>query len=63
VIGVHGMVDTRRMPDYSDKGCFFTCRGGWTITNPRKPGLLELLERGDAFFSRLDGEWALDPGD
>jgi hypothetical protein len=63
VIALHGMVDARRMADFSDKGCFFTCRGGWTIINPRKPGILELLERGDAFFSRLDGEWALDPGD
>jgi hypothetical protein len=63
VIGLHGVVDSRRMPDFSEKGCFFTCRGGWTITKTRKPEILDLLERGDAFFTRLDGEWALDPGD
>jgi len=63
VIALHGTVDSRRMPDFSDKGCVFTCRGGWTVVAVRKPGLLELLERGDWFFSRLDGEWALDPGE
>jgi len=63
LIGLHGVVDARRMPDFSDKGCFFTCRGGWTVALPRNPELMKLLERGDAFLSRLDGEWALDPGD
>jgi hypothetical protein len=63
LIGMHGVVDARRMADFSDKGCFFTCRGGWTVATSRKPELMKLLERGDAFISRLDGEWALDPGD
>jgi hypothetical protein len=62
VIGLHGVVDIRRMADFSDKGCFFTCRGGWTIARSEKPEILEVMERGDAFLSRLDGEWALDPG-
>jgi len=63
VIGLHGMVDSRRMPDFSDKGCFFTCRGGWTVVSSPHPELMKLIERGDALFSRLDGEWCLDPGD
>jgi hypothetical protein len=62
-IALHGVVDIRRMADFSDKGCFFTCRGGWTIARSPKPEVLEAMERGDAFLSRLDGEWALDPGD
>lgn len=62
VVALHGVVDSRRMADYSDKGCFFTCRGGWTMAKSRKPELLDRLERGDVFFSRLDGEWCLDPG-
>jgi hypothetical protein len=33
------------------------------VALPRNPELMKLLERGDAFLSRLDGEWALDPGD
>lgn len=63
VIALHGVVDARRVPYFSDKGCFFTCRGGWTITRSRKPEIMGTLERGDVFFSRLDGDWCLDPGD
>jgi hypothetical protein len=63
VIGLHGVVDMRRVPHFSDMGCFFTCRGGWTVTRSREPKVLATLERGDAFLSRLDGEWCLDPGD
>ena len=63
VIALHGVVERRRMPDFSDKGCFFTCLGGWTLVHTRQPELLELLERGDVLLSRLDGEWCLDPGE
>jgi hypothetical protein len=63
VVGLHGVVDSRRTADFSDKGCFFTCRRGWTVANSRKPEIMRSLERGDAFLSRLDGEWCLDPGD
>jgi hypothetical protein len=61
LIGLHGTVNRRLVPQFSDRNCFFTCRGGWTVAHSRKPELLELLNRGDAFFSRLDGEWCLDP--
>jgi hypothetical protein len=63
VIALHGVVDSRRLPDFSDKGCFFTCRGGWALAKSSNTELLKVLERGDAFLSRLDGEWCLDPGD
>jgi GNAT superfamily N-acetyltransferase len=58
-IALHGVVDRRLMADFSEKNCLFTCRGGWTVAHSRKPDLLELLNRGDAFLSRLDGEWCL----
>ncbi len=60
LIGLHGVVDRRWMADFSDKNCLFTCRGGWTVAHSRKPELLELLNRGDAYLSRLDGEWCLE---
>jgi hypothetical protein len=59
VLGLHGMVQSSLMGDFSEKNCFFTCRGGWTVAHSRRPELLELLNRGDAFLSRLDGEWCL----
>jgi hypothetical protein len=62
MIAVRGVVHCRLMDDFSDKKCIFTCRGGWTLAYSRKPELLELLNRGDAFLSRLDGEWCLGLG-
>ena len=61
VIALHGVAEYRRIPDFSDEGCFFTCRGGWTLAHSRRAELLDILERGEAFLSRLDGEWCLNP--
>ncbi len=58
-IALHGVVDRRLMDDFSERHCFFTCRGGWMLAHSRKPELLALLDDGDAFLSRLDGEWCL----
>jgi hypothetical protein len=58
-IAVHGIVDRKWMGEFSEKYCFFTCRGGWMVAYSRKPHFLELLNSGDAFLSRLDGEWCL----
>jgi RimJ/RimL family protein N-acetyltransferase len=61
-IALHGTLDSRLMAEFSEKNCFFTCRGGWTVAYARKPSFLELLNTGEAFLSRLDGEWCLDFG-
>lgn len=61
LVGLHGVVEMRRMADFSDKNCLFTCRGGWTMARSSYPELMDYLDR-DAFFTRLDGEWCLDPG-
>jgi len=58
-IALHGVACSDLMPDFWEKGCFFTCRGGWMLAHSRRPELVELLNRGDAFLSRLDGEWCL----
>ena len=58
-IGLHGVAPVHLMADLSEKNCFFTCRGGWTIAHSRNPELLQVLERGDASLSRLDGEWCV----
>ena len=63
VIALHGVVQSHLMGDFSEKNCFFTCHGGWTVAHSRKPELLELLDRGDACLSRLDGEWCLGFGE
>jgi hypothetical protein len=58
-IALHGTVHQGLMDLFSDKNCFFSCRGGWTLAHSRNPTLLELLNNGDALLSRLDGEWCL----
>ena len=58
-LAMHGTLDRRLMDIFSEKNCFFTCRGGWTLAHSRKPGFMDLLNCGDAFLSRLDGEWCL----
>ena len=62
LIGLHGIVDRQRLTDFSDKGCVFTCRGGWNVAFSRNGEILDALERGDSFVTRLDGEWCLDLG-
>lgn len=56
-IALHGTVDRQLMGDFSQRNCFFTCRGGWTVARSQSPQLLAALNHGDAFLSRLDGEW------
>ena len=62
VIALHGLADSQRVADFSDQGCFFTCRGGWALAYSNQPELLEILQHGKGFLSRLDGEWCLNPG-
>ena len=63
VIALHGIVERQLMAEFSEANCFFTCRGGWMVAHSRKSDFLEPLNRGDAFLSRLDGEWCLAFGD
>jgi len=58
-IAIHGVARSDLIPAYWEKKCFFTCRSGWMLAHSRSPELVELLDRGDASFSRLDGEWCL----
>ncbi len=62
VIALHGIADSRLMGEFSEKNCIFTCRGGWMVAHSRKREVIEILNRGDAFLSRLDGEWCLAHG-
>lgn len=63
VVAVHGRADFRRLAELSDGGCFFTCRGGWTLVFSRQAEILNILRGGQEPLSRLDGEWCLDPGE
>ncbi len=62
LIALHGVADFKKMADFSDEGCFFTCRGGWALVHASRPELIEVLKSGNGLLSRLDGEWCLNPG-
>jgi hypothetical protein len=57
-IGLHGRLEIRHAQDLSESRCFF-----WStiplLFRARNPELARLVQHGDAFLSRLDGEWCL----
>jgi len=62
VVALHGVMQGRYLPDFSAKNCIVTCCQSWTIAHSRKPELLDLLERGEANLTHLDGEACLGLG-
>jgi hypothetical protein len=62
LIGLQGRMEPQFMQELTSKSCFFFRNGSWTMVQCSKPNLLALLQSGTAFFSRLDGEWALRHG-
>jgi hypothetical protein len=57
-IGLHGRLEIRHAQQLSESRCFF-----WgtipLLFRARNPELARLVQQGDAFLSRLDGEWCL----
>lgn len=54
-----GRLDPAFMSELSEKYCPFYRRGPWTLIHSRRPELLDALHRGDAFMTRMEGEWGL----
>lgn len=57
-IAVSGQLDPLFMHAFLAKQCFFH-GGSWMLAHSRNPELLHALDRGDAFLTRLEGEWPL----
>jgi len=58
-IAATGRLEPRYLQILSDKYCVFHRRGPWLLLKARNADILRSFETGDAFFSRLDGEWCL----
>ena len=58
-VAVHGRVEPRFMPELSDRHCWLRREGPWTLIHSRNAEILSAMEQGDAFLSRLEGEWWL----
>jgi hypothetical protein len=58
LVAISGQVDPALFPALAGKDCLFHHDGGsWMLVHSRHPELLQAIHRGDAFLTRLDGEW------
>ena len=55
-----GRPEVGLMRALSEKYCmFYSSRRQWTLVQSRQPDIVNAFVRGDALFSRLEGEWCL----
>jgi hypothetical protein len=58
-VAIIGRVDPYFVPALAARNCFFHYRGHWTLVHARNPQVLQAIQRGDAFLTRLEGEWCM----
>ena len=58
-IAVCGQLDPSLMIDLSNSYCQFRCPSLGVLVHSRNPDILNAIQRGDVFLSRLEGEWWL----
>lgn len=58
-VAMHGRVEPRYVQELSNRHCWLRREGPWTLIHSRDAEVVAALERGDAFLSRLEGEWWL----
>lgn len=54
---VSGQLDPPFMDAFADAYCVFHKDGSWILVESRHPDVLDAIFRGDAFLTRLEGEW------
>lgn len=59
MIALSGRLEPAFGPELSENHFLAYRRGYWTLAHARDRELLHAFQRGDAFFSRLEGEWCL----
>lgn len=59
VIALTGRIDPHFVQELAERDCLFHHRGYWTLVQSDRRGALEAIHAGDAFLSRLDGEWSM----
>ncbi len=58
-IAVAGRLEPAWLPELAAQGCALRDDGPWLLYHSSRPEVAAAIERGDAFLSRLDGEWWL----
>jgi hypothetical protein len=56
---LHGRLDPRYFHELAARHCWFGPAGIWTLVHSRHADVLAAIHRGEAFLSRLEGEWCL----
>lgn len=56
---VRGRLDPRFAQQLSDRHCWLRREGTWTLVHSRHADIMAAIHQGDAFLSRLEGEWWL----
>jgi hypothetical protein len=56
-IAVAGRLSPLFMQELSDRHCIFRLGSPWTLVHSNDPEVLNIISRGEASLSRLDGEW------
>jgi hypothetical protein len=54
-----GRLDPRLMRELTNRHCRFDGEGGWTMVHSNDSELLQAIHCGDAWLSRLEGEWCM----
>ena len=56
---VRGRLDPRYVQELSHRHCWFRREGSWTLVHSRHADVMAAINQGEAFLSRLEGEWWL----
>jgi hypothetical protein len=56
-VAVMGGIDTQAVKEFSENQCFFFLRSMHTAAYSQDPEIISALLKGDAFITRLEGEW------
>jgi len=54
---IAGRLDPQLLPALSDRACYLSCGPPWVMIHARDPEILQAIDRGDVFLSKLEGEW------
>jgi hypothetical protein len=56
-VAVEGRADGRQVGTFGKRADVALRQGSWVLGHSRNPSLMQALQQGDCYLSRLDGEW------
>ena len=59
VAALSGRLEPQFMEEMRKKHCLLNSRGYWMVVHSRNPGIVQSILSGDAFLTRLEGEWTM----